>query len=65
MAEDKENFYPLALFMATVWIYLYTFVIVWFTFELTMAFNLHFSIIPLALFPFGIALRDYKKFTDM
>ena len=65
MAVGKENFYPLSLFMATVWIWMYCFVIVWFTFEITMAFNLRFSIMPLVIFPFGIALRDQKKFWDM
>lgn len=64
MAPGKENFYPLSFFMAAVWIWFYSLVIVWFTFEITMAFNLHFSIIPLCLYSFGIALRDQKKFQD-
>lgn len=65
MAEGKENFYPLSLLMATVWIWAYSFVIVWFTFEITIAFNLHFCIVPLILFPLGIAIRDIKKYRDM
>ena len=65
LLPGKENYYPLSLFMATVWIWMYSFVIVWFTFEITTAFNLRFSVIPLALFPWGIAFRDYKKFVDM
>lgn len=58
MRENKENFYPLSLFMATLWIWIYSFVIVWFTYAVTMAYNLHFSILPMILYPFGIALRD-------
>jgi Ca2+/Na+ antiporter len=65
MAPGKENYYPLSLFMATVWIWIYSFVIVWFTFKITMAFKLRFSVIPLVLYPWGIALRDQKKFVDM
>ena len=65
MRENKENFYPLSLFMATLWIWIYSFVIVWFTYAVTMAYNLHFSILPMILYPFGIALRDQKKFQDM
>jgi len=51
--------------MATVWIWIYSFVIVWFTFKITIAFKLRFSVIPLVLYPWGIALRDQKKFQDM
>ena len=29
-----------------------------------MAFNLHFSIIPMFIYPFGISFRDIKKYTD-
>jgi hypothetical protein len=62
MIPGNENFYPLSFFMAAVWIWLYSLIIVWFTFEITMSFNLHFSIIPLFLYSIGIALRDQKKF---
>lgn len=65
MGEGKENFYPLSLIMATCWIWLYSYIITWFTFEITIALDLHFSIVPLVIFPFGIALRDQKKFHDM
>jgi hypothetical protein len=64
MAPGKENFYPLSFFMAAVWIWFFSLIIVWLTFEITIAFNLHFSIIPLALYSIGIALRDQKKFQD-
>jgi len=43
----------------------YTFVIVWFTYDVTiMAFNKKFSIIPMFIYPFGVMLRDVKKFGD-
>jgi hypothetical protein len=54
----NENFYPLSMFMATVWIWAYSYIIVMLTFKITMAFNLHFSIMPLVLYSVGIALRD-------
>lgn len=54
----NENFYPLSIFMATVWIWAYSYIVVMLTFKITMAFNLHFSILPLALYSIGIALRD-------
>lgn len=62
---ENENYYPLSLFMASFWVWAYCYVIVWFTFEITMAFSLKFSIIPLVLYSFGIALREQKKFKDM
>jgi len=65
MGEDKENFWPLSLFCASVWIWFYTFLIVWWTYTVTQAYKLHFSILPMILYPFGIALRDQKKFMDM
>jgi Ca2+/Na+ antiporter len=51
--------------MSLAWIFAYSYVIVWFTYVVTTAYNLHFSILPMILYPFGIALRDYKKFNDM
>lgn len=65
MMPGKENFYPLTLLMATVWIWFYSFLIVWCTFEVTMAYDLHFSILPMIIYPFGIMLRDLKKLDDM
>lgn len=38
--------------------------IVWWTYSVTQAFGLHFSIIPMILYPFGISIRDRKKFVD-
>jgi hypothetical protein len=65
MLPGKDNFYPLTLLIAAVWIWAYTFLIVWFTYEITVAFDLHFSILPMILYPFGIVLRDLKKMDDM
>lgn len=65
IVDGKESCYPLSLLMATIWVWAYSYFIMWFTFELTIAFNLRFSIIPMLIFPFGIALRDYKKYVDM
>ena len=36
----------------------------WFTYSVTQAFSLHYSIIPMILYPLGISIRDSKKFTD-
>jgi len=65
MLPNRENFYPLTLLMATVWIWLYAFMIVWCTFVVTIAYDLHFSILPMIIYPFGIVLRDLKKLEDM
>lgn len=65
MRENKENLWPVTLFMGAFFIWAYSFVIVWFTYTVTTAYNLHFSILPMILYPFGIALRDNKKFSDM
>jgi hypothetical protein len=65
MKEGNEALYPISLLMASVWIWAYALVITFCTFELTIAFNLHFSIVPMLLYPFGIAIRDAKKWRDM
>lgn len=65
LAPGKNNLYPVSLFMSMLWIFGYSYVIVWFTYVITTAYKLHFSILPMVLYPFGIALRDYKKFKDM
>lgn len=65
MIAGKENFYPLTLMMATLWIWFYSFLIVWCTFVVTIAYDLHFSILPMIIYPFGIVLRDLKKLEDM
>ena len=51
--------------MATIWIYFYSFLIVWWTFAVTMAYDLRFSLLPMVLYPFGIMLRDLRKLDDM
>ena len=65
MKPKQENYYPVSLFMASLWILFYSFIIVWFTFEVTQAYKLHFSVLPMALYPFGIAMRDLKRLSDM
>ena len=64
MVVGRENFYPLALFMSIVWIYVYTFIIVWWTYELSNAWGINRSIIPLVGYPIGISIRDRKKIMD-
>ena len=58
---ERENLYPVTLFMSMLWIWFYSGIIVWFTFDLTVALNMKFNVLPMVLYPFGIALRDYKK----
>lgn len=64
MKKGKQNFYPLTLFLSIVWIWFYTWLIVWWTYTLTEAAGLHYNIIPMLLYPFGISIRDRKKFVD-
>lgn len=64
MVPGKQNFYPLTLFMSIVWIYAYTYVIVWFTYLLSDAWGINRSIIPLIAYPIGISIRDQKKLVD-
>ena len=65
MSPGRQNLYPVSLFMSMLFIFAYSYIIVWFTYVITTAYDLHFSILPMVLYPFGIALRDYKKFKDM
>ena len=58
---SRENLYPVTLFMSMLWIWFYSGIIVWFTFDLTVALDMKFNVLPMVLYPFGIALRDYKK----
>ena len=58
---ERENLYPITLFMSMLWIWLYSGIIVWWTFDLTVALDMKFNVLPMVLYPFGIALRDYKK----
>jgi hypothetical protein len=64
LSKRNENYYPLSILFSILWIFLYTYVIVWFTYDVTVALNLKFSIIPMFVYPFGIVLRDVKKFRD-
>lgn len=59
--EKRENLYPITLFMSMLWIWFYSGIIVWWTFDLTVALDMKFNVLPMVLYPFGIALRDYKK----
>lgn len=51
--------------MGLVWIWAYCFCIVWWTYAVSVAYNLNFSILPMIIYPFGIVLRDIKKLDDM
>lgn len=62
--KGSESYYPLTLTIAITWIWGYSYLVCWFTYSVTKAFNLHFSIIPMFLYPFGISFRDIKKYTD-
>lgn len=62
--KGTESYYPLTLFLAIFWIWFYSYLICWFTYSVTKAFNLHFSIIPMFIYPFGISFRDIKKYSD-
>ena len=62
--EGKQNFYPLTLFWSCAWIFGYTYMIVWFTYEISNAFGISMSIIPLIVYPLGISIRDRKKVQD-
>ena len=54
----------MTLFLAIFWIWFYSYLVCWFTYSVSVAFNLHFSVIPMFIYPFGISLRDIKKYTD-
>jgi len=64
LSKRNDNYYPLSLFMSILWIFGYTYVITWFTYDICNAMNMRFSIIPMFLYPFGVAIRDIKKFLD-
>lgn len=63
-SKGRENFYPLTLTMSIFWIWIYTFFIVWWTYSVSNAWGISFSIIPMILYPIGISIRDRKKFVD-
>jgi hypothetical protein len=62
--KGSESYYPLTLTLAITWIWGYSYLVCWFTYSVTKAFSLHFSIIPMFLYPFGISFRDIKKYSD-
>jgi len=67
LSKRNDNYYPLTMVMSTIWIGLYTFFIVWLTFDLTEGWDVlqkKFSLIPMFWFPFGVTFRDFKKFED-
>lgn len=64
LSKRNDNYYPLTIFMSTIWIFVYAYIIVWFTYDVTIAMGLKFSIIPMLIYPFGVSIRDFKKFTD-
>ena len=65
LSKINDNFYPLTMFMSIVWIWFYTYIIVWFTYDTSKAvLNSTFSLIPMFIYPIGVSLRDFKKFTD-
>lgn len=64
LSKRNENYYPLSLVMSIIWIFVYSFIIVWFTYDISNTFNLKFSIIPMFIYPIGISFRDKKKFRD-
>lgn len=64
LSKRNENFYPLSLIMSILWIFLYSYIIVWFTYDTSRVINIPYSIIPMFIYPLGISLRDNKKFRD-
>lgn len=64
LSKRNDNYYPLTLFMSTLWIFAYSFIIVWFTYDISVALDIPFSIIPMFIYPFGVSFRDVKKFID-
>lgn len=64
LSKRNDNYYPLSLFASILWIFAYTYVITWFTYDICGALKMKYSIIPMFLYPFGVSIRDYKKFKD-
>jgi hypothetical protein len=64
LSKRNDNYYPLTLFVSTLWIFGYCTIIVWFTYDITAGLDIPFSIIPMFIYPFGVSLRDFKKFDD-
>lgn len=64
LSKTNSDYYPLTLVLSSVWIFAYAYVIVWFTYDVTVGLGLPFSIIPMLLYPLGVAIREQKKFAD-
>jgi len=64
LSKRNKNYYPLSLLMSVSWIFFYAYVIVWFTYDVSIALNLKFSMIPMFIYPLGVSIRDVKKFQD-
>ena len=64
LSKINSNYYPLTLLISSVWIFAYAFVIVWFTYDITDAIGMPFSIIPMFIYPFCVIMRDIKKYVD-
>ena len=64
LSKVNSDFYPLTLILSSAWIFGYTYVIVWFTYDVSNGLGLPFSILPMLLYPFCVAIRESKKFKD-
>ena len=64
LSKRNDNYYPVTIIMATLWILAFCFVIVWFTYDINQYCGVPSSLIPMFLYPFGVSLRDQKKFED-
>lgn len=62
LSKRNSNYYPVTIIMAVCWIWAYCFVIVWFTYMMSVGLNLPFSILPMFIYPFAVSIRDRKKF---
>lgn len=64
LSKRNDNYYPISMVMSVLWIAGYTYIITWFTYDVSKALNLKYSIIPMFLYPIGVSMRDFKKFRD-
>jgi len=64
LSKKNDNFYPLTLVLSIIWIFAFAYIIVWFTYDVTKYLDLQYSFIPMFIYPFGVSIRDFKKFND-
>lgn len=65
LSKRNDNYYPLTIFISSIWIGLYTYVIVWFSYDWTKGMlQEKYSLLPMFLYPIGVSFRDTKKFED-